>query len=64
MSEILRKPPERFADLPGFPWKPHSRDDLPGFAGLAMAYVDEGRRARRCFSARTVSRPGAISTGA
>ena len=42
MSEILRTPLERFADLPGFPWKAHSRDDLPGFAGLAMAYVDEG----------------------
>ena len=42
MSEILKTPPERFADLPGFPWKAHSRDDLPGFAGLAMAYIDEG----------------------
>ena len=42
MSEILKTPPGRFADLLGFPWKAHSRDDLPGFAGLAMAYVDEG----------------------
>jgi pimeloyl-ACP methyl ester carboxylesterase len=42
MSEILRTPLERFADLPGFPWRPRSRDDLPGFAGLAMSYVDEG----------------------
>ena len=42
MSEILKTPPERFADLPGFPWKAHSRDDLAGFTGLAMAYVDEG----------------------
>ena len=42
MSEILSTPAERFANLPGFPWKAHSRDDLQGFAGLAMAYVDEG----------------------
>jgi haloalkane dehalogenase len=42
MSDILKTPPERFANLPGFPWTAHSRDDLSGFAGLAMAYVDEG----------------------
>jgi len=42
MSEILRTPDERFQNLPGYPWKAHRRDDLPGFAGLAMAYVDEG----------------------
>ena len=49
MSEILKTPPERFADLPGFPWKAHSRDDLPGFAGLAMAYIDEGPAAAPVF---------------
>ena len=42
MSEILKTPPERFANLPGFPWKGHSRDDLPGYTGLAIAYIDEG----------------------
>lgn len=42
MTEILRTPPERFANLPGFPWRAHSRDDLPGFSGLAMSYLDEG----------------------
>jgi hypothetical protein len=42
MNEILRTPQERFANLPGFPWSPHSRDDLGGFAGLAMSYLDEG----------------------
>jgi haloalkane dehalogenase len=42
MTDILKTPPERFANLPGFPWKAHSRDDLSGFAGLAMAYIDEG----------------------
>ena len=34
MNEILRTPPERFANLPGFPWSPHSRNDLVGFAGF------------------------------
>ncbi len=42
MTEILRTPPERFAALPGFPWRAHSRDDLPGYSGLAMSYLDEG----------------------
>src|SRR5438046_8210403 len=42
MSEILKTPPERFANLPGFPWKGHSRDDLPGYTGLAIDYIDEG----------------------
>jgi len=42
MNEILKTPQERFANLPGFPWSPHSRDDLVGFAGLAMSYLDEG----------------------
>jgi len=42
MSEILKTPPERFANLPGFPWPAHSRDDLPGYAGLTMSYLDEG----------------------
>jgi pimeloyl-ACP methyl ester carboxylesterase len=42
MTEILKTPPERFAALPGFPWRAHSRDDLPGYSGLAMSYLDEG----------------------
>ena len=42
MTEILRTPPERFAALPGFPWRAHSHDDLPGYSGLAMSYLDEG----------------------
>ena len=41
----LRTPDARFADLPGFPFAPRYRDDLPGFAGLRMHYVDEGPRA-------------------
>lgn len=43
MTEALRTPDDRFTDLPGFPFAPHYRDDLPGFAGLRMHYLDEGR---------------------
>ena len=42
MTEILRTPQEHFAALPGFPWRAHSRDDLPGYSGLTMSYLDEG----------------------
>ena len=42
MTDILKTPPERFANLPGFAWHGHSRDDLPGYSGLAMSYLDEG----------------------
>lgn len=40
----LRTPDARFADLPDFPWAPHHVDDLPGFEGLRMAFLDEGPR--------------------
>ena len=40
----LRTPEERFADLPGFPWAAHRVDDLAGFEGLRVAFVDEGPR--------------------
>jgi haloalkane dehalogenase len=49
MTEILRTPPERFADLPDFPWRAHSRDDLPGYSGLAMSYLDEGPKTAPVF---------------
>ncbi|MGO9847576.1 MAG: haloalkane dehalogenase [Methylocella sp.] len=42
MTEILRTPQERFVNLPGFPWRAHSREDLPGYYGLAMSYLHEG----------------------
>jgi len=42
MTGILTTPPERFAALPGFAWRARSRDDLPGYSGLAMSYLDEG----------------------
>ena len=42
MTDILQTPPERFADLPGFPYAAHGVAGLPGFSGLTMVYVDEG----------------------
>ena len=42
MTHILKTPPERFADLPGFAWRAHSRADLPDYSGLSMSYLDEG----------------------
>ncbi|MEM6904840.1 MAG: alpha/beta fold hydrolase, partial [Pseudomonadota bacterium] len=46
----LRTPDESFADLPDFPFSPHYLDDLPGFEGLRVHYLDEGpRAAQRTF---------------
>ncbi len=42
MTNALRTPEDRFADLPGFGWQPNYIDSLPGYAGLRMAYIDEG----------------------
>ncbi len=39
---VLRTPQERFAELPGFPFEPRYVDDLPGYDGLRVHYVDEG----------------------
>jgi pimeloyl-ACP methyl ester carboxylesterase len=42
MTEALRTPDERFSVLPGYPYAPRYLEDLPGYEGLRMAYVDEG----------------------
>jgi haloalkane dehalogenase len=42
--EALRTPDERFRDLPEFSYQPHYIDDLAGYDGLRMAFVDEGPR--------------------
>jgi haloalkane dehalogenase len=42
MAEVLRTPEERFIDLPDFPYAPIYIDDLKGFEGLRLHYVDEG----------------------
>jgi len=44
MPEILRTPDDRFANLPGFPFAPHYVDDLPGYEGIRIHYLDEGPR--------------------
>jgi len=44
MIEFLRTPGERFENLPGFPYKPHYVDDLKGYDGLRLHYIDEGSK--------------------
>ncbi|MGY3535481.1 MULTISPECIES: haloalkane dehalogenase [Bradyrhizobium] len=39
----LRTADARFDGLPGYAFAPNYRDDLPGYAGLRMHYLDEGR---------------------
>lgn len=38
----LRTDDSRFAGLPGFDFAPHYLDDLPGYEGLRVHYLDEG----------------------
>ena len=40
--EALRTPDERFENLPGYDFAPHYIDDLPGYEGLRVHYLDEG----------------------
>ena len=48
--ETLRTPDSAFAAVPDFAYEPHYRDDLAGFEGLRIAYVDAGPRdAERVF---------------
>ena len=42
MTDVYRTPEERFANLPEFDYEPHYVDDLPGYDGLRMHYLDEG----------------------
>ncbi|MBW1803686.1 MAG: alpha/beta fold hydrolase [Deltaproteobacteria bacterium] len=42
MTEAIRTPDERFKDLPEFPFAPRYLDDLAGYEGLRMHYLDEG----------------------
>ena len=42
MIEALRTPDAAFGDLPGFAYEPRYLDDLLGYEGLRLAYVDEG----------------------
>ena len=40
--EILRTPEQCFSDLPGYGFNPHYLNDLNGFDGLRLHYLDEG----------------------
>lgn len=40
----LRTPDKHFVDLPGFEFVPHYLEDLAGFDGLRVHYLDEGPR--------------------
>lgn len=42
MIEFIRTPDDRFENLPNFPYKPRYINDLKGFNGLRMHYIDEG----------------------
>jgi hypothetical protein len=41
MSDVLRTPEERFADLPGYPFAPHFVSDLEGYPRLRVHFLDE-----------------------
>ncbi|HZP93458.1 MAG TPA: haloalkane dehalogenase [Burkholderiales bacterium] len=49
MKDVLRTPENRFEDLPGFGFAPRYLEDLPGFAGLRLHYLDEGPREAAVF---------------
>jgi pimeloyl-ACP methyl ester carboxylesterase len=38
----MRTPDARFANLPGYAFAPYFVDDLPGYAGMRVHYLDEG----------------------
>lgn len=40
--EALRTPDDRFENLPGYAFEPNYIEDLPGYEGLRMHYLDEG----------------------
>ena len=42
--KALRTPDERFKDLPGWTFRANYIEDLKGYEGLRMHYVDEGPR--------------------
>lgn len=40
--DYVRTPDDRFAGLPDYPFAPNYVDDLPGYEGLRVHYLDEG----------------------
>jgi haloalkane dehalogenase len=49
MTDVLKTPAERFATLPDFPWPTRTCDNLAGFSGLSMSYLDEGPKIAPAF---------------
>ncbi|MCQ8185373.1 haloalkane dehalogenase [Parvularcula maris] len=47
--EALRTPDSRFRNLPDFPYEPRYAEDLEGYEGLRMAFIDEGPRTAPVF---------------
>lgn len=48
--EAKRTPDDRFSSLPGYAFAAHYADDLPGYEGLRVHYLDEGpKHAPRTF---------------
>ncbi len=45
--ETLRTPDDRFNALPGYDFAPHYLDDLQGYEGLRVHYVDDGPKDRQ-----------------
>lgn len=45
MISALRSPDTAFEGLPNWPYAPHYIDDLPGYDGLRVHYVDHGPKA-------------------
>lgn len=42
--KAIRTPDDRFANLPGYGFAPHYLEELPGYGGLRVHYLDEGPR--------------------
>jgi len=55
-------PGARFDNLPGYDYAPHYVDDLPGYEGLRVHYVEKARRTASAPIRLPASRPGPTST--
>jgi len=49
MTDIYRTPDDRFLNLPDFDYQPRYIEDLSGYDGLRMHYLDEGAQGGRVF---------------
>ncbi|MEM6535636.1 MAG: haloalkane dehalogenase [Pseudomonadota bacterium] len=47
--DALRTPEDRFAAVRGWDYSPNYIEDLPGYEGLRLAYIDEGPRSGPVF---------------